>query len=845
MNKKETTVNCESKSKGQSKRKRRLVTSSSNNCSLSASTRDTAIIMLIFMQQFNGSSAFFAVRGNDLMLNMNSARNQNCGGSNIGAERDGRLAQLLASLSTAHGNSMDLPEPVESMAMPLLNKISRAKHAVADKLKRRNHQAAFDDVQRMLALVQHPLSYQESERLDDLLHFYLIQVLPYDSMFGYRAVMSFYSVATKLAKPFCSLPKRTLLDLLKALTQKNHDNDTIFNKSLSERQISHSDAAYRILERLVTHRGVRTQRRTPLYEADWNRVLGAFCREGRMDRAHQLVALHMKQTSPTISAVTFSILLQGHGQLGQYQQVVRVWQDALENNIVPDIVMVNTLLNAFVDCDKILQARRLFQEIKTCKTGGYFNSPPPTANGRTYNIMLKGLARLGRVDEAMAMGDEMQSAGIWDFVTTNTLIHAAIAGEDYALAETILQKHTVSIFTDRKAHPNVEAYTELLDAYAKSGQLDKAIVTLRVMRQRGVEPTEVTYTCLVAGFGRHGKVEQALQTMHHMSSKGVRPSCILYNALISALVETNVNDGPSETYDARVDQALVVLKSMVQSGVRLNAVTVSTIVAALGRCSTPRVDAAKMLVEQLTNQSLIEPGNSQVVAAMIQTCGAALDIGSALKAFQTLASPDVIAVNAFLDASSRCGKDQLAHQTFEHHFRKGSLHPDVVSYTIIISSLLRKETSSAVANAYSWFNDMKKQGSVVIDTTLVDTILKAIIRIGRSRSLSDKELYFVADVLRDAEQLAWEDGQLQRRKRVVRHVLGDKLRDAWRRGIIPSRKLAPEVASEDELFRRKGWNTVDSRFRVWGSLGQVADGSSDEFLKSKGWNDVNSGFRIL
>jgi hypothetical protein len=56
---------------------------------------------------------------------------------------------------------------------------------------------------------------------------------------------------------------------------------------------------------------------------------------------------------------------------------------------------------------------------------------------------------------------------------------------------------------------------------------------------------------------------------------------------------------------------------------------------------------------------------------------------------------------------------------------------------------------------------------------------------------------------------------------------------------------------EDPLFVKKGWNKIDSGFRLWGGVKnkqQQIDGQSssvDSFLASKGWNDIDSGFRLV
>ena len=64
--------------------------------------------------------------------------------------------------------------------------------------------------------------------------------------------------------------------------------------------------------------------------------------------------------------------------------------------------------------------------------------------------------------------------------------------------------------------------------------------------------------------------------------------------------------------------------------------------------------------------------------------------------------------------------------------------------------------------------------------------------------------------------------------------------------------LRQEIKSEDALFKRKGWNEVDSGFRLWGGgrmdmkLPEKSTGKGvDKFLESKGWNNVDSGFRII
>ena len=112
---------------------------------------------------------------------------------------------------------------------------------------------------------------------------------------------------------------------------------------------------------------------------------------------------------------------------------------------------------------------------------------------------------------------------------------------------------------------------------------------------------------------------------------------------------------------------------------------------------------------------------------------------------------------------------------------------------------------------------------------------------------------FVAGVLRDAEKLDWGEGELYRRKYVVEKGMSQHIAAAWEEeadlyGLWNDNKKRRNGKSNDdqnEIFRRHGWNTVDSGFRLWGAGRKAGSSSTDKFLKSKGWNDMDSGFRII
>ena len=128
---------------------------------------------------------------------------------------------------------------------------------------------------------------------------------------------------------------------------------------------------------------------------------------------------------------------------------------------------------------------------------------------------------------------------------------------------------------------------------------------------------------------------------------------------------------------------------------------------------------------------------------------------------------------------------------------------------------------------------------------------------GKHGGMTAGDVRFIASVLRDAEKLDWREGQLESRKGAIQMVMTGRIADTWEEeanlfGLLSSSSDDSNSNSEDEMFKRHGWNKVDSGFQLWGAKltaeqsNQNRRGSRrDEFLESKGWNDVDSGFRII
>lgn len=123
-----------------------------------------------------------------------------------------------------------------------------------------------------------------------------------------------------------------------------------------------------------------------------------------------------------------------------------------------------------------------------------------------------------------------------------------------------------------------------------------------------------------------------------------------------------------------------------------------------------------------------------------------------------------------------------------------------------------------------------------------------MVETSRACSVQAADARFVARVLRDAEKLDWEEGQLDRRKFVIESAMSKHVANAWQEEAelfgLWKRDGPMKRSDDNDMFERHGWNEVDSGFKLWGA-GKKESDDADDFLESKGWNDMDSGFRVF
>ncbi|KAK9713414.1 hypothetical protein RND81_06G025800 [Saponaria officinalis] len=304
---------------------------------------------------------------------------------------------------------------------------------------------------------------------------------------------------------------------------------------------------------------------------------------------------------------TFGILMKGLCLTNRIGDGFKLMQVIKSRQLVPSIVVYNTLLHALCKNGKVGRARSLMNEIVN-------------PNDVTYNTMISAYCRelnvvqaqvmlekcfasgcipdvvsttkivdllcnVGRMNEAAEVLERVESnGGAVDVVAYNTLIKG-FCGIGKVKVGLHFKKHM-----ENKGYlPNAETYNILIAGFCDVSLLDVAKDLFTEMKVAAINRNFVMYDTLIRGFCSKGRVDDAFEVLELMEeSKGGSDGCISpYNSIIYGLYREN-----------RLHEALDFLNKMSKMFPR----AVHRTLSILGLCEDGKLENAKEVYENMLHE---------------------------------------------------------------------------------------------------------------------------------------------------------------------------------------------------------------------------------------------------
>ncbi|XP_064999111.1 pentatricopeptide repeat-containing protein At2g06000-like [Musa acuminata AAA Group] len=301
----------------------------------------------------------------------------------------------------------------------------------------------------------------------------------------------------------------------------------------------------------------------------------------------------------------------------------------------------------------------------------------------SFNIVIKGLCRLGDIDAAFNFSDQMRSFGCSpDMVTHNTLIDGLCRAKQLDRAQELLQR----IQLDGSSLPNVVTYTSVISGYCKMGKMEEALGVFSEMTGAGIRPSRVTYNVLIDGYGKVGDMLSAVSVYERMLASGCPPDVVTFTSLIDGYCRSGW-----------LDDAMKLWNEMSQRELKPNAYTYA--VAINSFCRMNRLNEARKLLKELK-------GRRDVM-------------------------PHAFIYNPVIDGLCKCGRvDEANVVVLEMEERR--CKPDKFTYTILIIGHCMK---GRMAEAIALFQKMVSSGCTP-DSITVNSLVSFLLKAGMPNEIN-------------------------------------------------------------------------------------------------------------
>ncbi|KAK9095936.1 hypothetical protein Sjap_021433 [Stephania japonica] len=177
------------------------------------------------------------------------------------------------------------------------------------------------------------------------------------------------------------------------------------------------------------------------------------------------------------------------------------------------IILASSLVDLYVKCGQLADARKLFDEIAL-------------KNVICWTVMIVGYIQEGNLCDAMNLFDDFRKT---EFQVDGFILSSLIGViADFALLEQGKQFH--SYILKLPSGLDISVANSVIDMYLKCGLLEEAKKCFDEMSNRSL----VSWTVMIAGYGKYGYGEEAIWLFEQMELNMIYPDDVAYLAVLSA-----------------------------------------------------------------------------------------------------------------------------------------------------------------------------------------------------------------------------------------------------------------------------------------------------------------------
>ncbi|CAF2099715.1 unnamed protein product [Brassica napus] len=251
----------------------------------------------------------------------------------------------------------------------------------------------------------------------------------------------------------------------------------------------------------------------------WNIMIDRCTDASTADTAFALFQLMLAEGKKP-DCYTFGSLLRASIQVNCLEMVSQLHGFAIKLCFGrSDVALVRSLIVAYAKCGSLGNALKLYErtmkgDLISCTAIITGLAQQSSSTSDAFDIFR----------EMMVMKTQMDEVVVSSMLKMCTTIASISIGR---------QIHCFALKSSQIRF-DVALHNSLIDMYAKSGDIEDAVLAFEEMEEKDVR----SWTSLISGYGRHGDIEKALDLYNRMEHEGIKPNDVTFLALLSACSHT-------------------------------------------------------------------------------------------------------------------------------------------------------------------------------------------------------------------------------------------------------------------------------------------------------------------
>ena len=220
-------------------------------------------------------------------------------------------------------------------------------------------------------------------------------------------------------------------------------------------------------------------------DVTYGTLVTVFGRWKDTQKVHEVLE-QLKTKEGTIAASFYSVLAATYSKIGDIHGIDAAWEDLISSRLFPDTETYNQFLSLYSKSNNVAKMQDVMDSM--------LKAVPP--NPLTATTVVDMLGKAGRISEMESLVEDMRKRP--------------------------------------ETAPTIVTYHQMLNAYAKTGDIPRMERTHEELTAAGFEENAVTFNILMDGYGRARRFEQMMDVLQRRKDKGVAMEELGYCVLVSS-----------------------------------------------------------------------------------------------------------------------------------------------------------------------------------------------------------------------------------------------------------------------------------------------------------------------